>query len=488
MANFIYRRDEIKAFEISEKEIKNRITQDMARRVQFAERKQILRDQIKPIIDKQLSYMFSLDTYQDMRPYIDATNNLMRRVMRETSTVYKDEPLRTISPKSNQKIYEEIIGAMNFNEKLARANYLLNGVNDLVFQVVNLGNGIDLNILTPDMITVFENADNPTVLDAILIEDFYFDSKGEKVTQWIYWSPTRHFIVDNNFRIRSIDGNEGLENPYKEINILTDQFYPFVCAHSSSREESFFDMYSGSDLVEATKLVAIQSTFRNFMIPMQFKQIAVKIQGVDEGKALKNNQVKSPLHMVTANGDIQVLDWQSDIKQLGDEIQNQIFSVATNYGISAENFKLTAAPVSGFARLVAKERLMEIRQEQIKIWRGVEAMLFDAIRTTNNLYGVGPQISESAKFSIDFKEQKNIDDPINEVQVIKEKLQLGIINLLEVIKDSNPDLKTDEEAEEFLNKNIEIRNKLQRRFGLNFDELLKSPQQGQRQGAFNGQA
>lgn len=487
MAKFIFRRDEIDAFKITEKEIKAKVMADLDRRVQFGERKNILKDHMKPIIDKQLSYMFSQDTYQDMRPYIDVTNNLMRRVIREISNVYSEEPARMITPKSAQKRFEETIAEINYNEKLARGNYLLNGMNDLLFQVVTLGGGIDINILTPDMITVFENQDNPTVLDAVLIEDYYYDAAGTKITQWIYWSPTRHFIVDKDFKIRSVDGNEGLENPYRAINIMTDHFYPFVDVHASDRENCFFDAYTGMDLVEATKLIAIQSTFRNFMIPMQFKQIAVKMQGVDEGKTLKNNQVKSPQHILTGNGDMQVLDWQSDLKQIGEQIQNQIFAVASNYGISAENFKLSAAPVSGFARMVAKERLMEIREEQIKIWRTVEERLFDAIRTANNLYSIGNQIPESAKFAIDFAEPRGIEDPMAMIQIVKEKMQLGIINLLQVIKDENPDLKTDDDAEEFLNKNIEIRNRLSRRFGFNFDELLKTNgQAAQRQGAFNG--
>jgi hypothetical protein len=172
------------------------------------------------------------------------------------------------------------------------------------------------------------------------------------------------------------------------------------------------------------------------------------------------------------NGEAQVLDWQSDLKQIGDQIQNQIFSIASNYGISAENFKLTAQAVSGFARKVAKERLDEIREEQIKIWRNAEERLFDAIRMANNVYGF-QAMADTSKFSIDFEEPRDIEDPQVELDVDKQKIDLGVKSVLDLIRDENPDIKTDAEATEVLQKNLEVKRMLSNRFNLNFDELLK---------------
>lgn len=469
--NFVFRRDEIEQFRITEQEMRLRTKLDTERRTEMGERKNILKDNIRQIILAQLAQMFTPQTYEDMRFYVDATNNLMRRVIREISAVYTQDPERTITPKSAQKRYEELT---QLNMKMARANYLLNGMNDIILQVTTMGGVIDLNILTPDMVTVFENKDNPTVLDAILIEDAYYNAEAQLERQWIYWSPVRHFILDKDFKMRPVLGNVAMLNPYAEQNILQNAFYPFVPVHASDRENSFWDRYTGRDLVDATKLVAIQSTFRNFMVPMQFKQLSVKMQGVDERQGTtKSNQIKSPLDILTTNGDATVLDWQSNLTQIGEQIQNQIFAIASNYGISAENFKLTAQAVSGFARKIAKERLDEIREEQIKVWRQAEEQLFEAVKWASIIYGITP-IPESAKFSIDFSEPKDLEDPQIELEVKKQKIELGVISLLDIVKEENPDVKTDDQAEELLRKNLDIRRRLTSRFGLNFDELLKS--------------
>jgi len=473
MPNYVFRREELPASEINIKEIAARITNDSQRRATFLERKKIMRDEMRSIIDRQLYLMFSEESYSDMRNYIDVSNNVARRVLREISTVYKSPPDRTVIPKAGEKRYGEITDSntgFNINGKMLKSNYLLNGLNDLIIQIAVLGDFIDYHIYTPDMVTVFENPDNPSELDALLIEDYFIDDKGNKVTQYIFWSPTRHFIVDKDYNIRNITGNEEMVNPFRDINIKTGMFYPFVNYHNTERENSFWDEHSGTDLFEGTKLIAIQNTFRNLMIPMQFKQLAVKVNTVDDGKSMKSNQVKSPLHILTANGDISVLDWQSNITQLGESIQNTLFGIAGNYGISQENFKLTAQAQSGFARMIAKERLTELREEQVEIWRDIETEVFDCVREVNNLYGF-KGIVDTAKFSIDFAEIKNFEDPLIELNIIKQKLELGLINLYDIVKKENPDIKTDEEADEFIRENIELRNSLKSRFGFDFSSI-----------------
>ncbi len=472
MNNFIFRRDEIQAFQIKESEIMHRCTHDTARRAEMLIRKNILKDNLEYIIDAQLRLMFTPQTYDDMRHYVDATNNLMRRVVRETSTVYKGAPERVVSPKGGQKRFDEVCKALNLNQKMKRANYLLNGMNDLLVQVVVMDGMIDLSLLTPDMVTVFENKDNPTVLDAVLIEDAYCDEVGQTQRQWIYWSPTRHFILDRDFKTKSVDGNPEMVNPYAEQNILMNTFFPFVPIHKDDRENCFWDRYTGKDLVSATKLVALQSTFRNFMIPMQFKQLGVKQQTIDTNTGTtKSNQIKSPLDILVTNGEAQVLDWQSNLTQIGEQIEKQIFSVAGNHGISSENFKLMAQSVSGFARKVARERLDEIREDQTETWRDAEDQIFEAIKWASIVYNLNP-LPEAAKLSVDFAEPKDLEDPKDEMDLKIQKIDLGVVNLLDVIMEENPDIKTEEDAEAFLQRNIDIKNRMTNRYGINFDAAL----------------
>jgi hypothetical protein len=459
-------------FFITDKEIANKIMQSQDRRIAFAERRMIAIDKLKEPLSKKLSNIFSIETYTDALPYLDLSSNLMKKLMGEVSTVYTQEPTREVSPKGSEKLYNEITGIEGFdiNGKFQKCNYLLNCLNDLVFQAITVDGEFDLAVITPDRLVVWEHPSLPHVAEALMIEDSYYDEKGQKQTQWLFWSPVRHFIVrgeakGGRMQILNVNENPEMINPYAEINNAKGTFYPFVFAHNSTREESFFDENSGNDLVEATKMVGIHKTFRNMMIPMQFKQIAVKMP-MEEGKSLKNNQLKSPLHVFQSNGDMTVLDWQSNIEALGREIQNYMFEIASAYGVSQDQFKLTASPQSGFALKISKERLLELREMQNKIWRKIENDVFELAKETTNLYPDFKGIAPAAKFSIDFAEYEVAEDPIVELDVFQRKIELGVISLIDVVKKYNPDIDSDEKAMEFLKKNNEIKRKIGDRFGL----------------------
>lgn len=465
--------------------IKAKISADLDRKVKFRERLNILNDSLKPVITSNLSLMFSPETFEDMKNYVDVSNNLAKRVCQEVSIVYKDEPNRKVTPKGIDKRYQEISMQMRLNEKMGRINYYLNGLNDLIIFPAIYGNRLDLNILTPDKVTVFEDEDDPTTIEALAIEDFYYNEQGKKVTLYYFWSPLEHYILDENFNKQSVIGNEDGLNPYWEFNKLRDYpgFYPFIAAHNTPRLHSFWDETTGTDLFEATKSLAIKNSFIYFMFPMQFKQMAIQNEGIDTGQqSVKNPQIKSPLHVMQTNGQTQVLDWQSQLTQLKEMVESQLYQVGSNYGISAENFKLTAAETSGFARMISRERLMEVRAAQTKIYREIESQIFLSSAIANNLYSLGPEISESAKFSIDFAEPGFPSDPSMELDVLQKKINLGMTNILDEIKKQNPDIKTDEEAENELDRNIQIRNKVQSKFS-----GLLSFQSQSNQGDKNGQ-
>lgn len=458
-------------------QIKSKIARDQSRKIKFKERLNILNDELKSIIRNELSVMFAPETFDDMKNYIDASNNLAKRICSEISLVYNDEPVRRVTPKSHDKRYQEIVTQMRLDAKMQRVNYYLNGLNDLILmpaiygtptQMTNEGvifnNRMDMNILTPDRVTVFEDEDDPTTIKALAIEDRFFDESGKEITLYYYWSPLEHYILNSEFQKQYVLGNEQGLNPYWEYN-QEGAFYPFIPIHNSERISSFWDESSGSDLFEATKSLAIKNTFIYFMFPMQFKQMAIQTDTIDANQpSVKNPQVKSPLHVIQTNGQTQVLDWQSQLEQLKNLVESQLYQVGSAYGISAENFKLTATETSGFARMISKERLLEIRKSQVKNYRNIEQAIFEASAIANNLYSLGNEITDSAKLTVDFIDPDFPSPPIEELAVVEKKMSLGLTNILEVIKSENPDIKTDEEAEEVLEKNLEVRNRIQSKF------------------------
>lgn len=472
-------------FEYSDREILDAVTskQETARKLASYRRRMVLQDDFKYQVEGRLRELFVDVSYQQIVKYTDVGQNLFQRLVKEISLVYQREPERTVDPKADMERYEEIVQDCKLDLALARANFLLNGLNDLVLMVTVMGRSLGISILTPDNVTVMCNSSDPTVVEAVIIEEReYNESQQISESSYIFWSPTRHFTfrVDKNDSrsIVKFSVNEGDVNPYIERNVAENAFHPFVFAHASYRDNSFWDKRTGNALYETTMLVALQNTFKNFMVPQQFKQLAVKMSNKADG-AFINDQVNNPLHIFQTNGDMVVLDWQSAIDKLDLVIQNKAAQVANDYGVSAEQLKLQSSAESGFARLVAKERVYELRDEQIKMWRISEEELYQAFRAANNLYltedfspeesGLeiekAPVMSEDGEFSIDFPEPKTLVDPMQDLAVKEKKISMGILSPIDVMMAENPDITTREEAMQKFEQNLKERDMVENTLG-----------------------
>lgn len=444
---------------------------DVARRALAYKKKSILNDNLRWTVDSELRAMFAAPSYAEIRKYLDASQNIYLRAMKEISLVYQREPERTLDKGDarQQKRLDEVVKEQQLDLALARANFLLNGLSDLVLQSTVIGKQMGLAIFTPDQVVVLGNQDDPSIPEALVFEERVW-SGGVQQSVYTFWSPTRHFklMVDPNDagRYVRVHVNEKDVNPFAEINVKEGQFFPFTFAHDSYRDGGFWDTNRNTSLLEATVLIALQNTFKNFMVPQQFKQLAVKLQTQGEGTWI-NDQISNPLHIFQTNGEMQVLDWQSAIDKLDTVIQNKVTQVANDYGVSAEQIKLQISATSGFSRLVAKERIYELRDEQIKFWRMIESDLYEANRAANNLYlltdfstqratGV-PQLDADGGFVVDFAEPKVLTDPMEDLNVKEKKIQMGLISPVDLIMQENPDLDTREKALERFKKNIEER-------------------------------
>lgn len=458
---------------------------DIARKTRAYQRKQALNDNLRSIIDAELRAMFVDVSYQQIRKYLDASQNLYLRTMKEISLVYQREPERKLEDGDTrqQKRLDEIVQEQKLDLALARANFLLNGLNDLILQPMVIGEAMSLAIFTPDQVTVLGNAMDPSIPEAIVFEEKVVKD-GIQHAVYTFWSPTRHFklIPDplNNGRYQRYAVNPDNLNPFFEMNLKEGAFFPFVFAHASYRDFGFWDENTNTSLLSATILIALQNTFKNFMVPQQFKQVAVKNALQGEGSWI-NDQVSNPLHIFQTNGDITVLDWQSAIDKLDVVIQNKVAQAANDYGISAEQMKLQTSAQSGFARIVAKERIYELRDAQIKYWRITERELYHANRAANNLYlttnfetgrpsGV-TELPKDVTFTIDFAEPKMLIDPMEDLNVKQKKIDMGLVSPVELIMAENPDLDSRDKALQKYLENIKDRDLIEGAGGLRTPSL-----------------
>lgn len=447
---------------------------EVARKSAAYKKKCVLNDNLRGILDAELRAMFAAPSYAEIKKYLDAGQNVYLRAMKEISLVYQREPERMLEDGDvrQQQRLDEIVQEQRLDLALSRANFLCNGLSDLVFQVMVIGKQLSLGMFTPDQVTILGNSMDPSIPEALVFEDKQYIN-GVQQSTFTFWSPTRHFklVPDplNNGKFVRVHLNDKDVNPYSEMNVKEGQFFPFVFAHDSYRDHGFWDCNRNQSLLEATILISLQNTFKNFMVPQQFKQLAVKLANKADGSWI-NDQISNPLHIFQTNGDMVVLDWQSALDKLDLVIQSKVQQVANDYGISAEQMKLQISAQSGFSRLVAKERIYELRDEQIKYWRITERDLYDANRAANNLYLTSDfslvparpsgivELPTEVVFSVDFAEPKMLIDPMEDLNVKQKKIDMGLISPVDLIMAENPDLDTREKALERFQQNLEERS------------------------------
>jgi hypothetical protein len=472
----------------TDEEIITRVTDkdEIARKATASKRKQILQDNLRAIVDAELRTLFVDVSYQSIKKYLDASQNIFLRTMKEISLVYQREPERMLEDGDTvqQSRLDEIIQETRLDLALDRANLLLNGLNDLVLMPIVVGKSISLAMFTPDQVTILGNSMDPSIPEAVVFEEKVYGQGGIPLAVYTFWSPTRHFKLypdpanEGKFIHQSV--NEKDVNPYAAVNVAEGAFHPMVFPHASYRDFGFWDCHSNTGLYEATVLIALQNTFKNFMVPQQFKQLAVKLQTKADG-AWINDQVSHPLHIFQTNGEMEVLDWQSAIDKLDTVIQNKVAQVANDYGVSAEQMKLQISAQSGFSRLVAKERIYELRDKQIKLWRIYERDIYDALRAANNLYlttdfeaqrpsGI-PELPAEVTFTVDFAEPKVLTDPMEDLNVKQKKIDMGLLSPVDLIMAENPDLDSREKALERFQQNLEDRSLIEGAGGLRVPSL-----------------
>lgn len=476
-ADYIYTDEEILAA-VQDKE-------EVARKATMYKRKQILCDNLRDIVDSELRAMFVDVSYQQLRKYIDISQNLYLRTMKEISLVYQREPERQLEDGDTlqQERLDAIVQEQKLDLALSRANFLLNGLSDLVLQPMAIGKSMSIAMFTPDQVTILGNKIDPSIPEALVFEEKVYRS-GAPQSVYTFWSPTRHFklIPDpaNEGRYMRLQMNQKDLNPYWQENLSEGAFFPFVFAHASYRDYSFWDTHTNRSLFEATVLVALQNTFKNFMIPQQFKQLAVKLNTQGSERWI-NDQVSNPLHIFQTNGEMVVLDWQSAIDKLDQVIQNKVAQAANDYGISAEQMKLQTSAQSGFSRLVAKERIYELRDEQIKFWRIYERDIYDANRAANNLYLTTDFVNQrpsgivelpvDVTFTVDFAEPKVLTDPMEDLNVKQKKIDMGLLSPVDLIMAENPDIDSREKALVVFKQNIQDRELIEGQGGLRTPSL-----------------
>lgn len=383
--------------------------------------------------DSQLSYIEEMlqSRYTEPDKFKPAFLNITKKIINVLGMTYLKPALREIEGSaSDQEIYTEIIKSSALPIKMKTASRYVKLLKTIMLRPVWRRGKLEIDILTPDVLDV-GTGETPEQLEWIVITHHPESGRNEEI-EYSLW--TADAVRRLNYRGQEI-GNE--PNPYGVL--------PFVPLWDRVPTTDFW-VSGGDDLINAQEVIYEQLT--NLGYTMKFQSFGVMVL-----KGQSDSQIQfGPGHAVHVgeNEDVKFESTKSPFKDALSVIEFTLKQVAIMHGISASMLSTDVTEESGVSKIVGNRELDELRTDDLALFAVYEERLFDMIRTVWNTHNPGRQISATARLLLDFYDPKPPQTVIEKSAEWEFLLGSRIISAVDVAMERNPDLKTREDAIEYL--------------------------------------
>lgn len=479
-------------------------------KISIGELVNIYRDNWNDIIEAALYEQFSYDEFKKTRLLITKKFNLIKRVIKEISLVYKNPAKREAIIKSKEeilekntdnnieienitdKVYEREINKSSINYVMPEVNKYTNLTNHVLVKPTWRDDKLDYDIILFDNAEIIEDPrdwkkiiavkyyvgiDLPSSYDKYITEDTVKINTQRKITD--YQTPIHDFTKAYLYTLENYDDTseqytkgmiyvfEKTKNGEKIIDSYESNYknkngfpvLPFVLTYLNYPVTTLLNFTAGNDLRDANIDTALNMIHLKNLIKYQsYKQIIFSGTDPDGLPEKIYGGPSTAIRLWDRNGNAtaSLLDLQTNIENLWRVIKEDIALVLAQYNIKPSNFELSAQPESGFSAMMSNYDKLEFRQSQISYYRDFENQLFELTKIIYNADSGKPdRMNINSKLSIDFAEIEfpmRADEKMKNIEFEK---QHNLITDIDIIKDKNPDL-TDDEAMKKYNENKAI--------------------------------
>lgn len=378
--------------------------------------------------------------------------SILRKIIDKKASVYKDGAART-TQKKDQENLDKLIDLLNFNTKMKKTNkYTELSKNSEVFILPYMNKrekkfGLIMKALLPFQYDVLEDKENQEVGLVYILSDFtpssatLFSGK-----EYIWWSDSYHFTTNGTGKI--ISGEDKIENPIKEL----------PCYSFSMTQDGVYWDDSGDDLVENSILINLLLADLYYIAKFQGMGVFYMTgkgmpEEVDVGPAAKislevrEGEPDPKIGFASPNAPI-----SDHITMIESLLHFLMFTNNLSYEPSGES---AGSVTSGIHDVIRKSENIDDITDQQEMYRDGEPELLRKAILWMNLYNKKNLLSKKWKplgqmnpemdIALSFPEPKVYASEKEKLEVIKERLLIGLDTMLEAIKKDNPDL-TDKEA------------------------------------------
>lgn len=414
-----------------------RSDEDKLRRGQAARRISYYLDNPIPSLRLRVDEMFADPTVrQRIKSFLSfgVAQSVLKRIVDEISRpVYSPPPLRRIRDGSIADVanHRRIIGETRHNAKMDLACRLTNACNVCwVFCRFVPRLGVVEEILTPNQVSIIVDPDDPTRELALAYDQFVIRD-GKRQIAYTYWDDEETFrFLESGEMIPLAPGE------YRRAHGLGR--LPFIAIHRRERWGAYFDETSGNDLVAAAETICLLHALVLKLHKDQGEK-AIVVSSEDTSQLPKGQTLDGGTALVYPAGtSVVALDLVTDPGHYLRTIDATLRTVAANYGLSIDRINSKAGVIGD------EWALMERRAETIKTFEDAEQRTFELHRTISR--ETGYPISDAATLEVDFAEISAKGDRKTVLEVWQQEIRMGLRNLLDCVREDNPEIDDDDAA------------------------------------------
>ena len=441
-------------------------TEEKIRRAFAKRRVALYRDDFEQILYNEIVAVFQDPAVRErfyplMR--MSGANSFLKRIADELARpLYATPPRRKVTgPAGVQEAYHALANEMRLNAKMSLTARLLVAANSVIqFPRVVPGKGMCLDVMTPDMVTVFPDPDRPTKALSITYDRMVYTAKG----------PTTHHVTWDDEQAFEMNANGDLvANPVRH----SFGRIPMVEIHRRERWGEYWDNTTGKDLEAA----ALQTMLLNAMaLKLHKSQSHKQLAFIGDVAGWAKNQTLDEESLLVGNGQgtLQSIDLQGDPSFLLKTKEAIETSVAANYGISRERLNQKAGSEGGDDHGL-KERTAELAQ----VMREAEADLFEVVTLVSREHPTH-RLAEGGAFSIDYGALHYRVDRKTQLEIRKMERSMGVRSILDDVYEDNPEITSEDEAWEEIADNMAAEAAyIEERRALNIAEDATAEEPGQ---------
>jgi len=460
----------------------------------------IYKDNWDYIIDSELQDQVDQETYDKYYWLITKELNILKRVTNDLSLIYKEPPERkAIIPTQNEgdttqsegepkevvdKNYDASQKDVSKDLVLQNINKYTNLVNHTLLKVTYRDGKLDYDQINFNNAEIFSSKNDWMRVVAV---KHYFgykfpgeqqhtnktslklaDGEGLAVGTVQNYTESKIWVIEdiNSAGIIENDEYESLQGGYiytvktvgdREVILSKEEIVykdtdgnailPFVLYNKSYPVDNILDFTSGNDLRDLNINVAIMMIWINSLVKYQsFKQLVFNTDMPDNITDMKLGPADAIVNPTReGNGNVQVLDLQAKVMELYDLVKNRIMTTLSGYGVSPDNFSMSASPTSGFALMISNMGKLESRQAQLPTYAMGEKKIFEIERIIWNYHKTDKKINENAELQVDFIEPEFPQTPEEETKEAEFELMHNLTTEIDLLMKKNPDL-TEEQA------------------------------------------